>query len=405
MAFFAVVVLMGASAFRSTPGVLIGPLRDEFGWNEATVGFAISVNLILFGLTGPFAAAAMARFGMRRVVASALLVVSLGTTLTIWMTQPWQLVVCWGVLVGGGAGCMATVFAATVATRWFYEKRGIVTGVLTAASATGQLIFLPVLATLADGPGWKWVSLTTATAAVAVVPLVLYGLKDKPEDLGAMAFGAPSGFSTPDPTPNPIRSAFSGLAFASGTGSFWLLAGSFFICGLSTNGLIGTHFINAAHSHGIAEPAAAGLLALIGLFDVVGTICSGWLTDHVDPRKLLLIYYGFRGLSLLALDTVLDRGGVMLAVFVVLYGLDWVATVPPTVVLCQRVYGERSGVVYGWVIASHQLGAALAAWAAGAFKAWTGDYRMAFVIAGGLCIVAAFSTQKISDRQPNPVLA
>jgi predicted MFS family arabinose efflux permease len=286
-----------------------------------------------------------------------------------------------------------------VAQRWFVARRGVVTGALTASSATGQLIFLPLFARLADGPGWKWVSITTSVAALAVVPLVMFGLKDRPEDLAVRAYGAPQGYETPPPVSNPIRSALTGLRFASRTVAFWLLAGSFFVCGLSTNGLIGTHFVNAAHSHGMTETSAATLLALVGVFDVIGTIASGWLTDRVDPRRLLLIYYGFRGLSLLALDRALDNGGVPLAVFVIFYGLDWVATVPPTVVLCQRTLGERGGVVYGWVFASHQFGAALAAWGAGAFKAWTGTYRVAFVLTGLMCVVAAFSTQRIRERE------
>lgn len=405
IAIVAAIVLIGAAGFRSAPGVLVNPLREAFGWNEATVGFAVSVNLVLFGLMGPFAAAAMSRFGMRVVVASALSLVALGSGLTVIMTEPWHLVVCWGVLVGIGAGCMATVFAATVAQRWFVARRGVVTGALTAASATGQLMFLPLLARLAGGPGWEWVSIVVSGAALAMVPLVVFALKDKPEDLGVRAYGAAGDWSTPTPTPDPIRTAFRGLRSASTSLAFWLLAGSFFVCGLSTNGLIGTHFINAAHSHGTSEAAAAALLALIGIFDVIGTILSGWLTDRVDPRRLLLVYYGFRGLSLLALDQVLDAGGLPLAVFIVFYGLDWVATVPPTVELCQRTFGERGGVVYGWVLASHQFGAALAAWGAGAFKAWTGTYRVAFAIAGLLCIVAAFGTQRIREPVDSEPLA
>ena len=395
IAVVAAVVLIGSAGFRSTPGILLDPLNEAFGWSEATVGFAVSVNLVLFGLMGPFAAAAMGRFGMRPVVASALTLVALGSALTVFMTEPWHLVLFWGVFVGVGAGCMATVFAATVAQRWFVARRVVVTGALTAASATGQLIFLPSLAQLADGPGWKWVSITTSVAALAVVPLVWFGLREKPEDLGVTALGAPDGWRTPDPQPHPIRTAFTGLSVASRTLAFWLLAGSFFVCGLSTNGLIGTHFVNAAHSHGMSEARAAGLLALIGIFDVIGTIASGWLTDRVDPRKLLLVYYGLRGLSLLALEDVLETGGVPLVVFIVFYGLDWVATVPPTVVLCQRTFGDRGAVVYGWVLASHQFGAALAAWAAGAFKAWTGTYRLAFAIAGMMCLAAAMGTQRI----------
>ena len=394
--------LLGASGFRSTPGVLIVPLEEEFGWSRATISAAVSVNLVLFGLAGPFAAAAMARFGVRRVVLFALLMVSAGSAATIGMTQAWQLILLWGVVVGLGTGAMAGVLAATVATRWFVERRGLVIGALTAAGATGQLIFLPVLANLAVGPGWRWASVAVAIGALAVAPLVLAFLRDSPAAMGKLPYGAPPGTEIVPPpvTRNPIGTALSALRDASRTRAFWLLASSFAICGATTNGLIGTHLIPAAHDHGISEPAAAGLLALVGLFDIAGTIGSGWLTDRIDPRRLLLWYYALRGVALLVLAPALSAGsGPTLLAFVVVYGLDWVATVPPTVALTTEVFGkERGPVVFGWIFASHQIGAAAAAVAAGALRGALGDYLVAFLAAAGLCLVAALITQVV--RRP-----
>jgi MFS family permease len=407
----AFITLLGAAGFRSTPGVLIDPLREEFGWSRATIGAAVAVNLVLFGLIGPFAAALMSRYGLRIVVITALCTISAGALATTQMTQSWQLILLWGVVVGLGSGCMATVFAATVASRWFVARRGLVTGALTAASATGQLVFLPVLSHLASSVGWRWVGVVIALSALAVVPLVAVFLRNDPEDIGALPYGAPANYAAPERTAHPIRAAFSSLDSVRTTPAFWLLFGSFFVCGLSTNGLIQTHFITAAHDHAIDETAAAGLLALIGVFDVVGTIGSGWLTDRVDPRKLLLGYYVFRGLSLLVLDPALNAQSAPLLTFMMFYGLDWVATVPPTVALCSKTFGrDRGPIVYGWVFAGHQLGAALAAWGAGQLRDVTGSYRPAFVIAGLCCLGAGFSVLRIGGADaapdatvPNPI--
>jgi MFS family permease len=391
------VTLLGASGFRSTPGVLIVPLEDAFGWNRAVISLAVSVNLVLFGLSGPFAAAAMGRFGIRRVVSVALVLVASGSALTVFMTAPWQLVLLWGVVVGTGTGAMAAVLAATVATRWFVARRGLVTGALTAASATGQLIFLPLLAHLAVGYGWQWAAVAVAAGALLVLPLVVLFLRNSPADLDLRPYGADPATPVlpPAPPPNPVRTALTVLRDASRTKAFWLLAGSFAICGASTNGLIGTHLIPAAHDHGIAETSAAGLLALIGVFDVVGTMASGWLTDRVDPRRLLFWYYGLRGVALLILPAVLGEAGLGLFGFVVVYGLDWVATVPPTVALANEVFGERGPVVFGWVFAAHQLGAAAAAGLAGLVRTESGNYLVAFLAAAGLCAVAATITQVV----------
>jgi len=391
------VTLLLAAGFRSSPGVLIEPLQAEFGWTKADIGLAVSVNVLLFGLMGPFAAALLARFGLRRVVSLALLAIAVGAGLTASIDQRWQLVLLWGVVVGAASGCMATVLAATVANRWFVKRRGLVTGALTAATASGQLIFLPLFGAFVDGPGWRWVSYTVAITALLAIPVVLLFIRDKPEDVGQVAYGAPPGWATPPPPEHPVRMAIGGLMSLRRTGAFWLLFGSFAVCGLSTNGLIQTHFISAAHDHDISNPAA--LLALIGGFDVIGTLLSGVLTDRYDPRRLLFAYYGLRGLSLLLLQPALSAGSSSLLVFMVFYGLDWVATVPPTVALCREVCGaELATVGYGWVFAGHQVGAAIAAWGAGYLRDTTGSYQAAFLIAGIACLAAAVGTQQISRR-------
>ncbi|MEV5502872.1 MFS transporter [Nonomuraea fuscirosea] len=388
----AFVAILGSAGFRATPGVLITPLQEEFGWTAGTISLAVSINLVLYGLTAPFAAALMDRFGMRRVVAVALLLIAAGSGLTVLMTASWQLLLFWGVLVGLGTGSMALVFAATVVDRWFVRHRGLVTGVLTAAGATGQLVFLPVLAQLAQGPGWRFASLTVAAAALAVVPFVWWLLRDRPEDVGTTALGAdPDAVRAEPPAKvNAAVRAVSVLVSAARTRPFWLLAGGFAICGASTNGLVGTHFIPAAHDHGMAEPVAAGLLAVIGIFDIAGTVASGWLSDRIDPKVLLGVYYGLRGLSLMVLPGLFAATAEpSMLIFIIFYGLDWVATVPPTVALCRRIYGADGAVVFGWVFGSHQVGAAFAAVGAGLTRDHLGAYDLAWYVSGALCLLAA----------------
>ncbi|MGW7481598.1 MFS transporter [Nonomuraea muscovyensis] len=386
----AFVAILGSAGFRATPGVLINPLQEEFGWSTGTISLAVSVNLVLYGLTAPFAAALMDRFGMRRVVACALLLVAVGSGLTVFMTVSWQLLLLWGVLVGLGTGSMALVFVATVTDRWFVRHRGLVTGVLTAAGATGQLVFLPVLAWLATGPGWRAASLTVAGAALAVVPFVWWLLRDHPEDVGLTALGAEPGVTRRAPaTGNAAVRALGVLRSAARTRPFWYLAGGFAICGASTNGLVGTHFIPAAHDHGMPQGTAAGLLAVIGVFDIAGTVASGWLSDRVDPKVLLGVYYGLRGLSLMVLPSLFAATAEpSMLIFIVFYGLDWVATVPPTVALCRRIYGADGAVVFGWVFGSHQVGAAIAAVGAGLTRDHLGAYDLAWYASGLLCLAA-----------------
>jgi MFS family permease len=395
------IALMGAAGFRSTPGVLIVPLQHEFGWNRAVISVAVSINLILFGLTGPFAAALMDRFGIRQVTVGALVTVATGALLTTLMNAPWQLYLLWGVVVGLGTGCMASVLAATVAGRWFVRRRGLVLGALSAAGATGQLIFLPALGYMAQNIGWRVVAVTVGLAALAVVPIVALFLRNRPSDLGLRAYGATEADASPLTTGSPIANAFRGLRLGVRSRDFWLLAGSFFICGASTNGLIGTHLIPASIDHGMAEVTAASLLAVIGVFDVVGTLASGYLSDRFDSRWLLFFYYGLRGLSLLLLPYVIGSPNFGLILFIVFYGLDWIATVPPTVQLARRVFGQQNfAIVYGWIFAAHQLGAASIAFAAGAVRTVFGDYQLAFLSSGLLCLIAAGLVLRIARTSP-----
>ncbi|GAA3392437.1 MFS transporter [Streptomyces roseoviridis] len=393
------VTIIGAAAFASLPGLLIEPLHSEFRWTRGTIGFAVSVNLALYGLTAPFAASLMDRFGIRRVVAVALSVIALGSLLTVGMTAAWQLVLYWGVLVGLGSGSMALAFAATVTNRWFVARRGLVTGILTAAGASGQLVFLPLLSWLVEHQGWRPAAVTVALSALAVVPFVWLLLRDHPADVRLAPYGGEYA-EKPAPVPGAARRAVTVLFKAARTGPFWLLAGTFAICGASTNGLVKTHFVPAAHDHGMPVTAAAGLLAVIGVFDVVGTIASGWFTDRFETRRLLAVYYALRGISLLFLPMLLAPAvHPPMLFFIVFYGLDWVATVPPTIALCREHFGEDSAIVFGWVLASHQVGAAVVAFAGGVARDVFRSYDPVWYASGALCAAAALMALVI--RRPS----
>jgi len=391
--------LVATAGFRSAPSVLIVPLEDAFGWSRSQISAAVAINVLLFGLVAPFAAALMERFTVRKVVMSALAVVAISSSSTIFISQPWHLWALWGIGVGVGAGSMALVFAATIANRWFVARKGIVVGALTAATATGQLVFLPLLSHFALTYGWKSVSLTVGAASAAVIPFIYLFLKERPEALGITPYGASEDWQPPVKSDQSAgRIAIDTLKQSVKDKNFLILFFTFFVCGLSTNGLIGTHFIPAAHDHGMGETVAAGLLALVGVFDVVGTIFSGYLTDKYDPRKLLFFYYGLRGLSLFLLPSILFSSiHPSTLVFVIFYGLDWVATVPPTLMLCRIVLGpQRSTVVYGWVFVGHQIGASVAALGAAILRVKFGDYAVAFYISALMCLVSAYAVLQIA---------
>lgn len=382
--------ILGAAAFTAAPGLLVEPLHTQFGWSRATIGMGISVQLVLYGLIAPFSAAFMDRFGIRPVVATALTAIALGALATVWMSEPWHFVLTWGVIVGVGSGALALAFTATVTQRWFVRHRGLVSGVLTAATASGQLIFLPVLAWLVEQRGWPAVSITVALACALVMPLVLLLLREHPADVGLAPYGSDEFVPRPPPRHGAARRAIGALWTASRTSTFWLLVGAFAICGATTNGLVRTHFVPSAHDHGMAVTVAASLLAVVGIFDVVGTIFSGWLTDRFNPRLLLVVYYTLRGVSLLFLPTLMaPTVEIPMIFFIVFYGLDWVATVPPTLALCREIYAAEAPVVFGWVLASHQVGAGIVAWAGGLVRDATGSYDLVWYGAGVLCAGAA----------------
>jgi predicted MFS family arabinose efflux permease len=313
------------------------------------------------------------------------------------MSSPWQLSVLWGLVIGTATGSVALVFGAIVANRWFVARRGLVVGILGAAWATGQLVFLPLLAALVDAFGWRAASFAVAGVCALLIPVVAAVLRDRPEDVGLLPYGstepavAAESTTPPGTAGSAVAHAVTVLREAFWTRPFLLLAGTFFVCGWTTNGIISSHFVPAAHDHGMGATTAAGLLAVVGIFDIVGTIGSGWLTDRMDPRKLLAVYYGLRGLALLAVPALLGPDvDPPLLVVVALFGLDWVATVPPTVVLCREAFGaERGGIIFGWVFAAHMIGASAAAAVSGAIRAASGDYTSAWVLAGVLAVVAA----------------
>lgn len=402
--------LIVGAAVRSVPGILIVPLEGEFGWSRTTISFAISINLLLYGLIGPFAAGLINRYGPRRVMLLSVLLVALGVSLTTLMRQPAHLVFLWGILVGGGTGMTAIVLGASVVHRWFHSHRGVVVGALTASTATGQLLFLPVLAWLVTQDGWRSAVLMVAGALLVVLPLIFFFMRDHPGSLGLR----PYGLSEQEPIPeakrgaNPFWEAIAALRDGVRSRDFWLLAGSFFICGASTNGLIGTHLIAACSDHNIPEVKAAGLLAMMGIFDLVGTTVSGWLSDRFSNRWLLFTYYGLRGASLVLLPQAFQPETHRLSIFAVFYGLDWIATVPPTVALTAKIFGrEQVGLMFGWIVAAHQIGAAAAAWGAGWLRTTQGVYDHAFMLSGGLCLITSGMVLWIGQRLPPrvPVVA
>jgi sugar phosphate permease len=383
-------VLLVGAAIRATPSVLMVPLEHELGASRATIALGGALGLLLYGMVGPFCAAIAERLGIKRMVALAMALLSVAILVATQIHALWQYIVLWGLVVGVGTGMVANVLGAVVATRWFVRQRGLVLGALTAATATGQLVFLPVLARLTAGPGWRWALVVVGCAALVMVPIALLLIREYPGDLGLAPYGArPDDAPPPRRAGNPVKIAFDVLFRATRRRDFWLLAGTFFVCGASTNGLIGQHFIPACMDHGMAEVTAAGMVATMGIFDLFGTTGSGWLSDRIDSRWLLFTYYGLRGLSLIFLPRALiEQEG--LSVFTVFYGLDWIATVPPTVKLSTQAFGPRDApIVFGWVVASHQIGAAFASEAAGIVRSVVGDYDYAFLSSGVLCLVAA----------------
>jgi predicted MFS family arabinose efflux permease len=386
---FAVIVV--TAGVRAAPGVLIVPLEQDFHWSRATISLAISINLLLYGAIGPFAAALMDRFGVRRVMMLAVVASAAGVAASPAMHQSWQLILLWGVVVGISTGFVGAYLAAFIAARWFRARQGLVVGMLTAGNAAGQLVFLPAMAALATYAGWRTMSLVLAAVTIALAPVLALLMRDRPLDVGLAPYGATLDHPMAQPpVGNPVTMAFRALSEGARSRDFWLIAGAYFVCGASTNGLIGTHLIPACVDHGLTEVVGAGLLAVTGVFSFIGGTLSGWLADRWDNRALLFWYYGLRGLSLLYLPFAFDMSFYGLSLFSVFYGLDWIASVPPTVRLTSRIVGnEKTGIIVAWITVIHQMGGAAAAFVGGVLRISFGTYLEAFVLSGLMCIGAA----------------
>ena len=390
----AVVVLITAGV-RSAPGAFLLSMTAEPGWSTASVSFAAAAGLVVFGIAGPVSGWLMGRIGVRNVVLVSLALTGAALLATSLTREIWQLTLLFGLLSGLGTGLVASVLGPTVAARWFVKDRGLVVGIFGASTSAGQLVFFPVLTALAVGAGWRTGAIVLGVLSLALLLPAILWLKNDPADIGARPRGATDGEIA---HVKPPDRGVMGRAIR--TSDFWFLAGTFFICGATSNGLVGQHFIPHAVDHGFTPVAASTALAVMGVFNFIGTIGSGWLTDRVDPRKLLLVYYSFRGVSLLFLPFVHDT--MTVAAFAVLFGLDYIATVPPTVALVADRFGRHNvGVVYGWVFAAHMLGAAIAAWVAGIVRESVGDYAAAFVAAGWIAIVAGFAALMIRRKGPD----
>ena len=400
-------LLLCAAAVRATPGVIIVPLQREFGWSRALISGAVSINLVLYGLVGPFVAATMQRFGIRRTILCALATMATGVALASFLQAPWQLYACWGVIVGMATGAMANVVGATIVQRWFVARRGLAMGILTAAAATGQLVFLPVMGAYAESDGWRPVARVIALVVLALVPIIALVIRDRPEDVGLRPYGAgPDTVPPPPAAGNPFALAIRTLGRASRHPDFWLLAVSFFVCGATTSGLIGTHLIPACMDHGIPEVKAAGLLGMMGIFNLVGTTVSGWLSDRYDNRRLLALYYGTRGLALLYLPLAFGAEVFGLPAFAVFYGLDWIATIPATLRLTVEAVGPVDGpIAFGWIFTAHQIGAGVGALGAGVVRTEVESYTPAWLGAGIICLAATVIVLRIGRRTVAPPLA
>ncbi|CAM3014683.1 MFS transporter [Paenibacillus sediminis] len=388
--FFSIIV---AGIVRSSSGVFIEPFENEFGWDRSIISLAFAVGLFLYGISGPFMAALIEVLSLKKIMIVSMSTLLIGVLLTLIMQQSWQLIIIWGIIIGLGSGLFLTVLSPYVANHWFEKRRGLALGILTASTATGQLILLPILADIIEKYSWRWAIALIMVLSVIILVIILLFIKNSPRDIGILPFGLEkeSEDYIEEQKKNPIIIAFNGLYEAIKVKEFWLLAGSFFICGLSTSGLIGTHFVSYCISYGIPLVTAVSLLSFMGVFDLVGTTLSGWLSDRFDNRWLLFWYYCLRGVSLVFLPIALSESSfTLLIIFSVFYGLDWIATVPPTIGISRTVFGiEKSGIVYGWIFASHQAGAAVAAYGGGLIYKIFDSYSWAFFLAGIFCLVAS----------------
>jgi MFS family permease len=389
------IVLLVSSGVRNAPAVFIKPLEGEFGWDRGSISLAVAVSLFAFGFGAPLGGNLIDRFGPKRVMLGGLVLIAGGLAPLIWMNSLWQLHIFWGIIVGIGTGAVNNVLGSTITYRWFVKQRGLIVGLLSAAAAAGQLIFLPLMVSVASGAGWRnMIGMLAIVTAILLVP-VFFLMFDKPQNKNLRPYGD-SGSVEQAAAQAAADARKTSLREAVRTKDFWFLAGTFFICGYTTNGLIGTHLLPHAIEHGFSEVATAGAIGLMGVMNIAGTMASGWLSDRFDNRKLLAIYYSFRAASIAALPFIIDFNWLLL--FAVVYGLDWIATVPPTVNLTAMRYGRGSlGTIYGWIFCSHMIGAGVAAYAGGIFRDWLGNYHLIFLSAALWGFLAAGLSLSISS--------
>lgn len=403
--FFSIIV---AGITISSSGVFIDSFENEFGWDRPAIALAFAISLFLYGIAGPFMAALLEVLGIKKMMLASMATLMTGSLLTLVMTQSWHLSIIWGLIIGLGASLFLTVVSPYVSNHWFHKNRGLALGILTASTAMGQLILLPILATIINHHSWRWAMLLITALSIIALILIFLFMKNSPKDAGILPYGLekePEN-SIESPKGNPIRLAFNGLFAAVRVKEFWLLAGSFFICGLSTSGLIGTHFISYCISFGIPLVTAASILSFMGIFNLIGTTLSGWLSDRFDNRWLLFWYYMLRGVSLVILPFALMEGSfTFLMIFTVFYGLDWIATVPPTIGIARQVFGiHQSGIIYGWIFASHQAGAAAAAYGGGIIYKFFDSYTWAFFLAGVFCVLASLFVIGIKKQKSHALV-
>lgn len=401
------VSIIVAGIIRSSSGVFIDPFEQQFGWSRTSISFAFALSLFLYGFSGPFMAAFVEKFGLKRMMIGSMTLLTIGLASTFIMRSEWQLMLIWGIMIGIGSGLFLTVLSTQVANRWFVKRRGLAVGILTAATATGQLILLPVLAWLVDTYSWKVAILLIFVLGLLMIIFIAILMRNYPREMGIGPYGQDNVIKEETPlVGNPFMAAIHALLEGVKAKEFWLLAGSFFICGLSTSGLIGTHFISYCISFGIPVVTAATTLSFMGIFDLIGTTVSGWLSDRFDNRWLLFWYYSLRGISLLMLPFALSTGSYeWLIVFSIFYGLDWIATVPPTIALTRQRFGiQKSAMMYGWMVAAHQVGAAVAAYSGGVIYNVFGSYQWAFMLAGGFCLLASLFVILIKKRPQDAVV-
>ncbi|MEG0383552.1 MAG: MFS transporter [Solibacillus sp.] len=390
----------------ASSGVFINAFENEFGWDRSVIALAFAISLFLYGISGPFMAALLEVIGVKKMMLVSMATLIMGSMLTLLMSQSWHLIVIWGFIIGLGASLFLTVVSPYVSTHWFGKRRGLALGILSASTATGQLILLPVLATIINNYSWRWAIGLIIILCFIMLIIIFVFMKNSPKDAGVLPYGIDeeSQVSDEGQKGNPIVLAFKGLFVAVKAKEFWLLAGSFYICGLSTSGLIGTHFVSYCMSFGIPLVTAASFLSFMGIFNLVGTTLSGWLSDRFDNRWLLFWYYILRGASLVMLPYSLMEGSfTLLVIFTVFYGLDWIATVPPTIGIARQVFGvQKSGIIYGWIFAFHQAGAATAAFGGGLIYKFFDSYTWAFFLAGVFCVLASLFVVMIKKPTLQP---